>query len=379
MLADYGADVIKVERPGNGDMARSMGPFPDDIPHPEKSGLFLHLNTNKRGITLDLKSATGQRMLLELVKQVDVVVESFAPRTLPSLGLSYERLEEVNPKVILVSISNFGQTGPYRDYKASEMVLHGMGGNLHSLGSPDREPTKYGTEVALRQAGLIAATATMTALFARELRGEGEHVDVSIYETQAGTQDRRAPQLMTAQFVHQVFPRRTPGSAMASGTLPCKDGYITLTGGGNRFPRVLLMLEQPELMEDPRFATPTARSKPENAEAFNREILRPWLMQHTMQEAWALAQKARVLSGPIYDAEALLSDDHFRDRGMWVDIDHPVAGQFEFPGRPIIMGETPWELRRPAPLLGQHNEEVLGETLGYGRQELVRLRGLNVI
>jgi crotonobetainyl-CoA:carnitine CoA-transferase CaiB-like acyl-CoA transferase len=98
-----------------------------------------------------------------------------------------------------------------------------------------------------------------------------------------------------------------------------------------------------------------------------------------MQEAWALAQKARVLSGPIYDAEALLSDDHFRDRGMWVDIDHPVAGQFEFPGRPIIMGETPWELRRPAPLLGQHNEEVLGETLGYGRQELVRLRGLNVI
>ena len=379
MLADYGADVIKVERPNGGDVTRRMGPFPDDVPHPEKSGLFLHLNTNKRGVTLNLKSATGKRMLMELVKQVDVVVENFAPRMLPSLGLAYEDLEQINPQVILVSISNFGQTGPYRDYKASEIVLHGMGGNLRSLGLPEREPVKYGSHVALRQAGLIGAAATMAALFTREARGEGEHVDVAIVETQAGSQDRRAPQLITAQFVNQVFPRRAPGATMASGTFPCKDGYINVTGGGSRFPRALEMIGKPELIEDPRFATPDARLNPENSEDFNREVLMPWLMQHTMQEVWSIAQKARVLSGPIYTSEALMADNHFRDRGMWVDIDHPVAGRYTYPGRPIIMGESPWQLRRAAPQLGEHNEEVFGEALGYESQDLARLRGVGVI
>ena len=379
MLADYGADVIKVERPNGGDVTRRMGPFPDDVPHPEKSGLFLHLNTNKRGVTLNLKSATGKRMLMELVKQVDVVVENFAPRVLPSLGLGYEDLEQINPQVILVSISNFGQTGPYRDYKASEIVLHGMGGNLRSLGLPEREPVKYGSHVALRQAGLIGAAATVAALFTREARGEGEHVDVAIVETQAGSQDRRAPQLITAQFVNQVFPRRAPGATMASGTFPCKDGYINVTGGGSRFPRALEMIGKPELIEDPRFATPDARLNPENSEDFNREVLMPWLMQHTMQEVWSIAQKARVLSGPIYTSEALMADNHFRDRGMWVDIDHPVAGRYTYPGRPIIMGESPWQLRRAAPQLGEHNEEVFGEALGYESQDLARLRGVGVI
>ena len=379
MLADYGADVIKVERPNGGDVTRRMGPFPDDVPHPEKSGLFLHLNTNKRGVTLNLRSATGKRMLLELVKQVDVVVENFAPRVLPSLGLAYEDLEQINPQVILVSISNFGQTGPYRDYKASEIVLHGMGGNLRSLGLPEREPVKYGSHVALRQAGLIGAAATMAALFTREARGEGEHVDVAIVETQAGSQDRRAPQLITAQFVNQVFPRRAPGATMASGTFPCKDGYVNVTGGGNRFPRALEMIGRPELIEDPRFATPEARLVPENSEDFNREALMPWLMQHTMQEVWSIAQKAHVLSGPIYTSKTLMEDNHFRDRGMWVEIDHPIAGRYTYPGRPIIMGESPWQLRRPAPQLGEHNEEVYGEALGYESQDLARLRGVGVI
>ena len=379
MLADYGADVIKVERPNGGDVTRRMGPFPDDVPHPEKSGLFLHLNTNKRGVTLNLKSATGKRMLMELVKQVDVVVENFAPRIMPSLGLAYEDLEQINPQVILVSISNFGQTGPYRDYKASEIVLHGMGGNLRSLGLPEREPVKYGSHVALRQSGLIGAAATMAALFTREARGEGEHVDVAIVETQAGSQDRRAPQLITAQFVNQVFPRRAPGATMASGTFPCKDGYVNVTGGGSRFPRALEMIGRPELIEDPRFATPEARLVLENSEAFNREALMPWLMQHTMQEVWSMAQKAHVLSGPIYTSKTLMEDNHFRDRGVWVDIDHPVAGRYTYPGRPIIMGESPWQLRRAAPQLGEHNEEVFGEALGYESQDLARLRGVGVI
>ena len=217
MLADYGADVIKVERPDGGDFTRRMGPFPDDVPHPEKSGLFLHLNANKRGVTLNLKTATARGMLLELVKQVDVVVENFAPRVLPSLGLAYEDLERVNPGVILVSISNFGQTGPYRDYKASEIVLHGMGGNLRSLGLPEREPVKYGSHVALRQAGLIGAAATVAALFTREAR-----------DWRRRARRRR----------HRRDPGRLPGPARP----PAYDGPVRepgvpapCAGGHNRF------------------------------------------------------------------------------------------------------------------------------------------------
>ncbi len=379
MLADYGANVIKVERPGIGDVSRSMGPFPEDVPHPEKSGIFLHLNSNKRGITLDFKTNTGKQIFLELVKNVDVIIESFSPSTLSSAGLGYKVLETVNPRIILVSISNFGQYGPYRDYKATEIVLHGMGGNLHSLGIPEREPTKYGTEIALRQAGLIAASATMAALFNAEDRKEGEHVDVSIFETQAGSQDRRVPQLMTAQFIHKVFPRREPGAAIASGTFPCKDGYINLSGGGNRFPRVLEMLDKPELIEDPRFSTPAARTNADNGEFFNSNILMPWLMQYTMREAWSLAQKAHVLSGPIYTSESLMDDSHFQDRNMWVDIDHPVAGKYRFPGRPFVMSETPWTLRSPAPTLGQHNPEIYTGMLGYENKDLVLLRANHII
>ena len=275
MLADYGADVLKVERPDGGDHARKLGPFPDDIPHHEKSGLFLHLNTNKRGITLNFKSAIGRRILLSLVEESDVVIENFKPSSLPSLGLSYDEMSKVNPAVILVSISNFGQTGPYRDYKASEAVLHGMGGNLRFLGAPDRTPTKYGTDLALRQAGLVAATATMVSLFGKTARGTGEHVDISIFETQAGSQDRRALALMASQFVDTVFPRRTPGAIMATGIFPCKDGYINITAGGTRFELCLAMIEKIELLEDSRFATPAARQDAANAAIFHDEYLLP--------------------------------------------------------------------------------------------------------
>ena len=376
MLADYGADVIKVERPDGGDVTRRRGPFPDDIPHPEKSGLFLHLNMNKRGITLNLKSAAGRKIFLELVAQTDVVVENFSPRVMPSLGLSYENLEKVNPGIILVSVSNFGQTGPYRDYKASEITLHGMGGSLHNRGVPEREPGNYGTEVALRQAGLIGATATMVAMFMREQRGAGEHVDVSIFETQAGSMDGRNPEIMRYQFVGDVGTR---SNSVTGPAYPCKDGYITISSRGRRFELVLAMVDRVDLLEDARFATPAAQNEPENILYFEQEILLPWLMQRNVQEVWALAQDLHIQAGPVNNAANLLADEHFRDRGMWVEVEHPVAGRLTYPGRPGIWSETPWQLRRPAPLLGEHNEEVLSGTSGYGREDLVRLRGLGVI
>src|SRR3990170_1796852 len=159
MLADYGAEVIKIEDPAGGDPARRAGPFPGDIPHLEKSGLFLHLNTNKRSITLNLKSATGRRIFLELVRDADVVVESFRPGVMASFGLDYPALKEVNPRLVMASISNFGQVGPYRDFKASELVLSGMGKDQYHNGIDGRQPLKLGGNAALHQAGYLAALA----------------------------------------------------------------------------------------------------------------------------------------------------------------------------------------------------------------------------
>src|SRR4030043_1673381 len=153
LLADYGAEVIKVEKAGEGDPARRMGPFFKDDPHPEKSGLFLHLNTNKQGITLNLKTATGKKILKELVKDADILVENFRPHVMPGLGLDYETLKKVNPRLVMVSISSFGQTGPYREFKAAEIVEYAMGGEMYSTGIAGREPLKLGGNVGRNQGG----------------------------------------------------------------------------------------------------------------------------------------------------------------------------------------------------------------------------------
>lgn len=198
LLADYGAQVIKVERPGRGDPARRMGPFPNDEPHPEKSGLFLYLNTNKKSVTINLKSTTGIELLRELVREADVLVENFAPRVMPSLGLSYHMLSNINPALVMVSISNFGQIGPYRDYRASELILYGIGGAMNATGTLDGGPLKLGGNVVQYQAGVVAAVATMGAVLASRFRGVGQHVDISIIETQLGSIDRRSTNLLSS-------------------------------------------------------------------------------------------------------------------------------------------------------------------------------------
>ena len=379
LLADYGAEVIKVERPLSGDTARRMGPFPKDQPHLEKSGIFLHLNTNKRGVTLNLKTPTGVKLLKELVRWADILVESFSPRVMPSLGLSYETLSEINPPLVMTSISNFGQTGPYRDFSSSEIVTYGMGGGMHNSGIPEREPLKYGDTVALYHAGLVAAGATAMSLLTAEDEGTGAHVDLSIMDTQAGSQDRRTTRIMASQFTGEVFGREPVGSLIASGVWPCGDGYIHLRAPALRFPQVLKMMDCQDLQEDPRFATVEQWSKVDNSIDFNYQYMLPWLMKRTRLQVWEAAQRAGVLSGPIFDSSDLLVDKHFGGRGVWEEIDHPAAGRLTYPGRPFIMYETPWAIRRPAPLLGQHNQEVFGDLLGYNKRDLVAFRQAGVI
>jgi crotonobetainyl-CoA:carnitine CoA-transferase CaiB-like acyl-CoA transferase len=184
LMADYGAEVIKVEPP-EGDPCRLLGPFPGNVPHQEKGGLFLFLNTNKKGVTLDLKQPKGKALLQELVKDADVLVESFPPQVMAELGLSYEALAKANPRLVMASISNFGQTGPYRDWKATEIVVEAIGGNMYISGDHDREPLSFGVPLFQFVAGQSALAGTLVALFERQRSGLGQHIDVSTAEAVA--------------------------------------------------------------------------------------------------------------------------------------------------------------------------------------------------
>ncbi|MEE9285426.1 MAG: CoA transferase [Dehalococcoidia bacterium] len=378
LLADYGADVIKIERPGVGDVARRMGPFADDEVHPQKSGLFLHLNTNKRSVTLDLKTATGKKLFFELLEGADVVVESFAPRVMPSLGLDFETLRSRCPRLVMTSISNFGQRGPYRDWKTAEMVTYAMAGPMYATGMPEREPMSLGENVIQFQVGAAAAAATAMALWPAEATGQGDHLDISLFRVQAASQDRRTTMLIGYQYTGELNDRRGAGASPAVGVRPCADGYVNIMASAARFENMLRMMGQPELAEDPRFADLVARSQPGAAEEFDTYYI-PYLMQHTKRELFQTAQRHHLPSGPLYDSADLLADSHFQGRGFWATVDQGAAGTVTQPGRPFIMEETPWRLRRPAPGLGQHNEELLTGLLGYDRRDLVRLQRLGVI
>ena len=378
LLADYGADVIKIERLGVGDGTRRIGPFYHDEPHPEKSGLFLCLNTNKRGITLNLKSNLGKEIFSKLVKTADVVVENFRPGVMDSLGFSYEALEQINPNLVVTSISNFGQTGPYRDYKLSELMALGMGGRMYALGDPDREPLKYGLTVSIYHAGAVAASATMFGFYGSRYQGVGQHIDVSIVETQAGSADGRINNLVRYQYSGSITPRGSIlGAQYPQGTYPCIDGYFRIASGGPRFARTVEMMGNPPELMDPKWYTPQAPGDAKLKEEFEAYFL-AFTLQHTKAELFEMGQGAGNICAPLYTVDEVYEDPHFNNRGFFTEVDHPMTGPLKYPGRPFVMEKTPWQVRRPAPLLGQHNSEVYSE-LGYSKEDLVIMRQGGII
>ncbi len=381
LLADYGADVIKVEKPGEGDPARKIGPFFQDEPHLEKSGLFLHLNTNKLGITLNIKSTEGRKILKELVKKVDIVVESFSPRVMPGLGLDYKTLEKINPKIVMTSISNFGQTGPYRDFKASEIVEYAMGGEMYSSGIAGREPLKLGGNVGQYQAGTMAAVATLGAFYGTDFQGEGQHIDISIMETEAGDADRRSTHVMGYLAAGVITNRWVPPREaarimiMPSGVYPCKDGFINTLSMPTWFPRYIKALGMPGLKDDPRFQNVY---NGETAPEFDA-IWYNWLADHTKQEVFEACLEAKIASAPLNNAEDVVNYSHLKDREYFTEIEHPATGRIIYTGAPFKMSESPWQLRSSAPLLGQHNDEVYTKILGYHKKDLAKLKESGVI
>jgi crotonobetainyl-CoA:carnitine CoA-transferase CaiB-like acyl-CoA transferase len=362
LLADYGADVIKVERAG-GDPARRLGPFKDDDPHLERSGTFLYLNSNKRSVVLDLRHERAGDVFTRLLDRADVVVENCRPGVLDRLGVGWEFIHARRPDVPLVSITNFGQESPYRDYKGSEVVLYGFAGELYTMGTADREPVKqYGT-AALVQSGAAAATAIMAALFAGAA-GVGQHVDFAIVDSHFGGNDRRHSTVIAHEFSGRHQFRTAAGSiGLANGVYPCADGYVEFTAAGLRMDRLADMMSNPVWLADSKWYEPTAAGDLALVEEFNANFY-AWLMERTKREVWSEARRAKVLCGPLFTVQEIVDDPHFRDRGFWQEMTHAEAGSFEMPGRPFIMDGSPWSLRRPAPLLGEHTGEVLREA-GY--------------
>ncbi len=380
LLATYGAEVIKIERPGSGDPARLAGPFPGDVPHPEKSGLFLHLNTNKQSVTLDLKHPRGQELVREFVKQVDVVVENFSPRVLPSLGLNYAALEALNPNLVMTSISNFGQTGPYRDWKAQDIVIYAMGGAMNITGLPEREPLRLAMNLMAYQGGNMAATATMTGVLGLRRLGMGQHIDISLFEVHAGSIDRRTTSLVGYQYTGEPgYREEAIGIGVyPTGVIPCKDGYIQTLIFPQLWDRLLAGMGMPELNEDPRFADPMERMQQEKRPEF-MAVFQAWLDQNTRYEAMVKMQAERVPLTAVNSPTAVLNDPHFQARGYFVEVEHPEAGALPHTREPFRMAASPAEPVRRAPLLGEHTEAVLRQRLGLSETDVAELREQGVI
>ena len=372
LLADYGADVLKLEPPG-GAALRRMGPFHHDDPHPDHSLFFLVLNLNKQGATLNLETATGQAILKRLIPQVDVIVESWRPGYLASLGLGYADLRQLNPALTLTSITPFGQTGPYSQYRGEEIVNYAMGMIMSISGVQGREPLKHGGFQAQYEGGLFAAAATSIALFGSEFTGQGEHVDVSITECVASTM--MATQTMYP-FMGGTQIRRRPAGSMFGHPMPCQDGWIIVqTGGGASWEDLAEFFQCPEMLEE-RFADRGQRA--ENGEELDRIVIDS-IKERGKWELFPKAAEYRMLFGLVQTPSELAHCPQLESRNFYREIDHPVMGRVRVPAELFKLSETPYQLRQPAPTLGQHNHELYVDALGYDHEEYARLRQLGII
>ncbi len=371
LLADYGAEVIKIEKPPLGDSSRRAGPFPNDQPDPEKSGLFLFLNTSKKSITLNLESESGPQIFRRMVERADILVENFRPGVMASLGLDYEALAEINPALIMTSISYFGQWGPYRDWEGSDIVAQAMGGLMGLTGEADREPLKLPLSQAEFQGGLNAAVATLSALYFRDETGEGQHVDVSLQEAVASILEAAVTMYHYSSFVRGRMGSRHHLQC-PSRVMPAKDRFIHVQAGAN-WDNFATFLEAPQLME-PRFVSILRYHYADEVEG----LFQPWLEKHEAGEIFTTGQEWRIPFALVLGIDELMGDPQYGARGFFQEIDHPLAGRLIYPGTPFRMSETPPEEKR-APLLGEHNEDVYIGALGLSKDNLAGLKEHGVI
>lgn len=371
LLADLGADVVKVEVPGRGDLSRAMDPQLDD----ETSGAFLSVNRNKRSVSFDLKQAQGLDLLYELLATADVLVENFRPGVADRLGVGYEQVSARYPKLVYCSISGFGQTGPYSSRGGLDLIAQGMSGIMSVTGIPGGPPVKTGPPITDLGAGMFAVYGILGALAARDRTGRGQRVDTSLFEAGIG--------LSVWEVTEYCYTGRTPqptGSAHRLSApyqaLQCRDGYITVGADGERqWPRFCSVIGREDLADDPRFRTNADRMR-NLAELV--ALIEKRTVEHDRRHWLELLEQSGIPAGPINTVPEALADEHTAARGMMVDVEHPTAGNTKAIGPVVKFSETPATIRTPAPRLGQHTEELMRE-LGYDDAATARLRDKGVL
>ncbi len=378
LLADMGADVIKIEPP-HGDQGRNMPPFLNDEPHPEKSLYFLYRNANKRGITLNVESDEGKDIIKKLVKSADVLVENYGPGYMDSLGLGYDVLKGINPKLIMAGITEFGLDGPFKDYKGSNIVDFALSGVMITSGYPGKAPTLLPGTPAYDATSMIADIEILAALYCRDDIGKGQKIDVSVHEAaRTGLYPWSVP--IYSHSLTPDGPLPAPETRLAAQiypVYPCKDGYIRVIALTPRQWQALVrVLGSPEVLMMPDWENFIYRIA--NAEDL-AAIMLEFTTQYTQIELFESGFREGVPIAPIYDIPTFVNSADATARKFFVEVDHPVAGKGQYPGPPYNWTETQPSVRRPAPCLGEHNEEIYCGELDLTKDDLVALRYAGVL
>jgi len=397
LLADLGADVIKIEKPG-GDPMRHIGPFFHDEPDPEKSLYWFQFNTSKRSITLNIETADGRELFKRLASTADVVVETFPPGYLDEIGLGYSVLRELNPGLILTSITPFGQTGPYRDFAGSDLVAQAMGGLMYLAGFPEDPPHKLHGSQAYHSASVQAAVGTMMALYTRELTGRGQQVDVSLQESVLMALETAMQHYDLRKEIRRRTSREQP-VVPGIGLYPCKDGHIwsyVVAGAGAGWEVILDWMESEGMvgdLKDPKWAEvfelmgnfralvalandpPALMARLEQFAHIN-EIVEAFLMKHTKREIFEAAAPRRIMMVPVQSPKDILENPQLQALGYFVDVEHPELGTtIKYPGAPYYhISDAPWRISRRAPLIGEHNSDIYEKELGLSKEQLAVLK-----
>lgn len=378
LFADMGAEVIKLEPPGAGDEARRHPPFPGDVPHPEKSGLFLYLNTSKKSVTLDPAMPSGAELFKRLVRDADLLIENHPPGYMASIGLGYDVLHALNPRLIVTSVTPFGQSGPYAGWKGTDLIEWAMsltGYNTPTLitDSARENPLRAPGRQADMMGATTAAASSMMALFQREATGEGQWVDAACWQSVVNT-----AKVEMAVYTYAGMPYSRLRANAKAGLEPsrCRDGYVyVLWVVDSHFEAVKELLGHPEALEAELFKNTAQRAEYDDVV---RALIQRELLNYDQEWLVHEGQKLGLPIGPVLTVGQAAEHPHLKRRGAFVEIDHPVAGRFRYPGPLVRLTATPPVARR-APLLGEHNEEILCRRLGLTRDDLAGVRAAHVI
>ena len=379
ILSDFGAEIIKVETPGLGDVSRRYGPFPEDSPHQERSGLFMYLNGNKIGVTLDVSDDRGKEAFLKLISKSDLVVDEYRPKERDEIGLNYDVLKAINPRLIVTSITAFGQKGPYSNYKGHSLQL-AAGSVASRIGDPDRPPLSTQLYQPDYYAGLHGCAASLVALEARNFTGSGQFVDISAMECLSNGYGS----ITMGNIFHKLTSDSPRGGYRSNSlypieTLPCKDGYFNITTTiVPHWKRYLQVMGNPEWAKDSRVQNLERGYVEEHRDELDANQM-DWLSNYTKEELWKIFRENRLPFYPVQKIPDVLESDQLKDRDYFQVVDQPEVGHIKIPGMPLKLSDSDFDNAGPSPCLGQDNYEILCERLGYSRDDVDSLKEGGVV